>query len=164
MRLDLTKIFNLQRGLDKHIHKEHNVSYAKIHTELKLALIVELAETANEIRSFKFWSYKPSSAKPIVLEEYADGLHFINSLCIYYKVKPIFDVKVGKKFKNKREITKAFINIFKTACEISSPRQAKAWYASYLAFGFRLGFTFKEITKAYEAKCKVNHQRQESRY
>lgn len=164
MRLDLTKIFNLQRNLDKHIHSEHHVNYEKIHTELKLALIVELAETANEIRSFKFWSYKPSSAKPIVLEEYADGLHFINSLCIYYKVKPIFDVKVGKIFKNKKEITKAFINIFKTASEISNPKQAKAWHANYLSFGFRLGFSFNEITKAYEAKCKVNHQRQESKY
>lgn len=164
MKLNLTKIFNLQRNLDKHIHSEHHVNYEKIHVELKLALIVELAETANEIRSFKFWSYKPSSAKPIVLEEYADGLHFINSLCIYYKVKPNFDVKVKPKFKTKKDITKSFINLFKTAAEISSPKQAKAWYTKYLEFGFRMGFSFKEITKAYEAKCKVNHQRQNQKY
>lgn len=164
MKLDLTNVFNLQRNLDKHIHTEHKVNYQKIHTELKLALIVELAETANEIRSFKFWSYKPSSAKPIVIEEYADGLHFINSLCIYYKVKPNFDVDVKPKFKTKKDITKAFINLFKTSAEISSPKQAKSWYTKYLEFGFRMGFSFKEITNAYEAKCKVNHERQENKY
>lgn len=164
MKYDLTKIFNLQRNLDKHIHSEHHVNYEKIHTELKLALIVELSETANEIRSFKFWSYKPSSAKPIVIEEYADGLHFINSLCIYYKVKPSFEIKTKPKFKNKKDITKAFINLFKSAAEISNPKQAKAWYAKYLEFGFRLGFSFKDITKAYEAKCKINHQRQDQKY
>lgn len=164
MKINLNKIFEQQIVLDKHIHSQHDVNYDKIHTELKLALIVELAETANEIRSFKFWSNKPSSAKEIVLEEYVDGIHFITSLCIYYKVNPIFEVIEDKPFKNKRDITNAFIELFNEATLINSPNQSTAWYSKYLSFGLRLGFSVDDIIQAYEAKNKVNHQRQENNY
>ena len=164
MKIDLTKLFEQQKTLDQHIHSQHNVNYEKIHNELKLALVVELAETANEIRSFKFWSTKPSSAKPIVLEEYVDGIHFITSLCIYYKINPIFDVQEESKFENKIDITNAFIQLFKEACEIDNPNQAQAWYCKYLSFGLRMGFSVDEILNAYDAKNKINHQRQENNY
>lgn len=164
MKIDLTKLFEQQRTLDQHIHSQHNVNYEKIHTELKLALIVELAETANEIRSFKFWSNKPSSAKPIVLEEYVDGIHFITSLCIYYKVNPVFEVNEATPLTNKIDITNGFIQLFKEACEINNAQQAQAWYCKYLQFGLNLGFNIDEIQNAYDAKNKVNHQRQENNY
>lgn len=164
MKIDLTNLFKQQEVLDKHIHVQHNVNYAKIHTELKLALIVELAETANEIRSFKFWSNKAPSAKPIILEEYVDGIHFITSLCIYYKVKPLFDVKEQKQFSDKKSITNEFIKLFAEACKINSAGQAKAWYVKYLSFGFKCGFSIDEIQKAYDAKNQINHQRQENNY
>lgn len=164
MKINLTNLFKQQLKLDKHIHSQHNVNYAKIHTELKLALIVELAETANEIRSFKFWSNKPMSTKDIVLEEYVDGIHFITSLCIYYKVKPIFNVAKQVRFKSKREITKSFISLLNNAALIDSPSKAKMWYSKYLTFGLKMGFSITEILKSYDAKNKINHQRQDNNY
>lgn len=164
MKIDLTNLFASQKTLDQHIHSQHNVNYEKIHVELKLALIVELAETANEIRSFKFWSNKPSSDKPIVLEEYVDGIHFITSLCIYYNVNPVFEVNEPCLFANKIDITNSFIQLFKEAAEINSANQAQAWYCKYLQFGLNMGFSIDEIQNAYDAKNKINHQRQENNY
>ncbi|GHU33862.1 hypothetical protein FACS1894166_10300 [Bacilli bacterium] len=54
MRIDLKDIIETQKILDKSIHNNHHVSYDVVYPELKLALFVELAELANEVRSFKF--------------------------------------------------------------------------------------------------------------
>jgi len=164
MKIDLTNIFNLQKELDKHIETQHNLKPENVWVERKLALIVELAETANEIRSFKFWSLKAPSDKPIILEEYADGIHFITSLCCFFKVDPIFEVSELNKFNSKREITDAFLKLFVDAATIKDASTAKAWFVSYLQFGLAMGFSIDEITSAYEAKCKINHQRQENKY
>lgn len=164
MKLDLTNIFKLQSELDKHIHTEHNVTYQTIQPELKLALIVELAETANEIRSFKFWSYKGPSDKPIILEEYADGIHFITALGLSHHTDTVFDLIELPLFENKKEITEAFIEIFASAANIKDKQSTYDWYKKYLEFGLRLGFSPQDIIKAYEAKCAINHKRQDNKY
>ncbi len=165
MKIDLTKIFDQQRELDKEIHAKHHVSYRTINRELKLALLVELGELANEIRSFKFWSEKGPSPKEKVLEEYVDGLHFITSICIRYIVSPKFETKrFLKKYENPREITKAFVWLFRKTCNINTAWKARYWYMNYLKFGFRLGFSMQDIMEAYEKKNQVNHNRQKNHY
>lgn len=165
MKIDLTKIFNQQRELDKEIHTKHHVSYRTINRELKLALLVELGELANELRSFKFWSTKGPSPREKVLEEYVDGIHFITSLCIRYIVSPKFEVKrYLNKYENPKEITKAFVWLFRKTCNINTAWKARYWYMNYLKFGFRLGFSMEEIINAYEKKNKVNHDRQKNNY
>lgn len=167
MDIDLTKIFEEQAELDKKIHEKHHVSYRTVNRELKLALIVELAELANEIRSFKFWSTKKQMNRKAVLEEYADCIHFITSLCLLHKVSPKFS---AKRFLNKYEesdkkmITRAFIWLNRKACNINQPYKARSFYMNFLKFGFRLGFSMQEILDAYEAKNKINIQRQEENY
>jgi len=52
--IDLNDIALMQKELDEQIHHNHNVTYELVIDELKLALNVELAELANEVRSFKF--------------------------------------------------------------------------------------------------------------
>ncbi|GHU47315.1 hypothetical protein FACS1894218_1460 [Bacilli bacterium] len=54
MRINLRGIIDTQKILDKSIHDNHHVTYDLIYLELKLALFVELAELANEVKSFKF--------------------------------------------------------------------------------------------------------------
>jgi len=49
-------------------------------TNTTLAMMVEVAELANEIRSFKHWSKKPMSDKDVVIDEYVDVLHFFLSI------------------------------------------------------------------------------------
>lgn len=165
MKIDLTKVFDKQRELDKEIHAKHHVSYRTINRELKLALLVELGELANEIRSFKFWSQKQPSPKEKILEEYVDGIHFITSICIRYIVSPKFEVKrYLNKYQSPKEITKAFVWLFRKTCNINTAWKARYWYMNYLKFGFRLGFSMEEILNAYEKKNKVNHNRQKNNY
>lgn len=165
MKVDLKPIFDEQRKLDKEIHEKHHVSYRTINRELKLALIVELGELANEIRSFKFWSNNNQMNRARVLEEYVDGIHFITSICIRYIVSPKFDVKrYLNKYQDPKEITKAFVWLFRKTCNINTAWKARYWYMNYLKFGFRLGFSMQEIQEAYFKKNKVNHERQKNNY
>ena len=70
IKIDLSEIFDQQIKLDKHIQSNHNLRYEDIFEELKLALAVEMGELANEVRCFKFWSFKLPSEKSVILEEY----------------------------------------------------------------------------------------------
>lgn len=54
MKINLSTLFKQQEKFDKYIHKKYKLSYKRVYNEIKLALFVELAELANEIKSFKF--------------------------------------------------------------------------------------------------------------
>jgi dimeric dUTPase (all-alpha-NTP-PPase superfamily) len=54
MIIDVNDILKLQAELDNTIQTKHHVTYQTIYEELQLALLVELGELANEVRSFKF--------------------------------------------------------------------------------------------------------------
>jgi len=164
MKIDFKEIFHLQAELDKHIHQEHHVNYQMIQPELKLALFTELAECANEIRSFKFWSLKKPSDRSVILEEYADGLHFITAIGICHKIDTVFDLKEQEAFTNKREITEAFNKLFAEVNDIVDATSAYKWYLDYLNFGIKLGFKPEEIMSGYKAKCEINHKRQDNKY
>ena len=166
LKLDLLDIFKHQKELDQTIHFQHNVNYLKVVNDLKLALFVELSELANEIKCFKFWSYKKSSQKNIILEEYVDGIHFITSLCIYKKVTSIFNISLPQTtFKTKKEITIYFLKLFDASKNLLfSKKSLHTWYKNYLIFGFKLGFSYKEIIDAYNKKRLINFQRQNQKY
>ena len=157
LKLNLTNLFVKQKELDKKIHIEHKVNYKKVVKDLKLALFVELSELANEIRCFKFWSYKKASPKNAILEEYVDGIHFITSLCIFYKTSSQFAITWPQtKFKSKQEITNELLKLFELSKTLlDSNETLHNWYQKYLIFGFKLGFSQKEIIGAYNKK-KIN--------
>lgn len=162
--LDLSNIFNAQKELDKYIYVKHNVTYKKVDEELHLALAVELSEFANEVRCFKFWSIKPMSDKAIVLEEFVDGIHFITSLSISYKVDPInFEIDYQLNL-SKHDLTILLNNLFNKVGKIKDKVSIKNWYCDYLSLGMSLGFSFKDIFDAYMLKNKINHQRQDNNY
>lgn len=165
MKISLHLLFEKQKKLDEFIHKKHKLTYKKIFMETKLALFVELAELANEVKCFKFWSIKGSNPKEKILEEYVDGLHFITSLCLTKKVKPIFNI--GKKnipFSTKHDITIKFLDLFKTIYKLKSKNSLIKWIIKYLNFGLCLNFTLQEILNAYMKKNKINWQRQKNNY
>jgi len=54
--INLAKLFETQKLLDKRIVDEHNLHGHDLLPQKILALQVELAELANEWREFKFWS------------------------------------------------------------------------------------------------------------
>ena len=79
--MDLQKLFTMQEALDHYIQTNKQVT-EDVFTKKGLALLVELAELANETRCFKFWSEKGPSEREVILEEYVDSIHFLLSLGI----------------------------------------------------------------------------------
>ncbi len=63
--MELSKLFEIQAKLDKHIVEEKGLEGKSLLDDKILALQVELGELANEWRGFKFWSEKK---KPKILE------------------------------------------------------------------------------------------------
>ena len=166
MKYNLKEIFEQQIQLDTHIHQNKKVTYQLVYEHLKLALIVELAELANEVRSFKFWSHKQSSPDNIVLEEYVDGIHFITSICIHFNLDDyVFELPNNiLAEKDKKTLTRKFTQLLTEVADINNSTTAKAWYQEYLMFGFILGFKIEQILDAYITKNLVNHKRQDENY
>lgn len=164
MLIDLTDIFQMQIKLDNDIHTKHGVSYHSVIQEIKLALLVELGELANEIRSFKFWSTKLPSEKKVILEEYVDGIHFLTSMCIREKISGQFEIPNIKPIHDKLAITKFFNNLFDLSNKLDTPSDIIHWYQKYLELGYLLGFDVNDIKNAYHLKNQINIDRQLNNY
>jgi dimeric dUTPase (all-alpha-NTP-PPase superfamily) len=163
MTIQLKPLMNEQAKLDAHIQSQHQVTYASTRDRRILALLVEVGEMINETKTFKFWSKKPSAEKPIILDEYADGLHFLLSLAIEvqsqkmtYEIQPLTV-----------SLTKATILVFQHVSELS-----KHWHVKHLEDAFQayldlmplLGFTSEDVIEAYFKKLGVNYTRQQNAY
>lgn len=138
--MNLTKLFDMQRVLDKRIIKEKGLEGQDLLPQKILALQVELGECANEWRGFKFWSNRQTPKEPEynwkpnedgsnlewkpeygfkshpLLEEYIDCLHFILSIGndISYEVESAryLHVRNIQIFKNQYGITEHFSDTF----------------------------------------------------
>ncbi len=164
-QVNLNHFFALQKQLDKTIHENHNISYDDVKKELNLALLVEVCELANEIRSFKFWSNRDKSPDDIVLDEYADCIHFITSICISFDIDANFELSEDlTKYQNKKEITNAILDLIAICSELDTQCKARLWYTNFLNFGLKLGYSLDDIKDAYDKKNKVNHNRQNTNY
>lgn len=163
MMIELKPLINEQAKLDAHIQSQHQVTYANTRDKRILALLVEIGEMINETKTFKFWSKKPSAEKPIILDEYADGLHFLLSLSIEvqsqktnYEIQPL-----------QVTLTQATILVFQHVSELS-----KHWHVKHLESAFQaylnliplLGFTADDVVQAYFKKLGVNYTRQQNAY
>lgn len=163
--MQLEKLFNMQQALDQHIEEKHGLASEDLFNQKVLALLVEIAELANETRCFKFWSVKPSSDKQVILEEFVDGVHFILSLgieCGFHerqlKLKNILaTLTVTEQFLfiNER------VNLFQKTKDVND---FVALFESYLQLALLLGITDEEMEQAYFLKNEVNYQRQQNNY
>lgn len=163
MAMDLTDLFKKQAELDETIAKNHNVTYASTRSRRIMALIVEIGELANATRCFKYWSNKGSESKEIVLDEYADGLHFFLSLGV--------DIKTSKtsynRTKHLEDLTAQFHEIYHRI-DIFNKKQDEASYIkafqSFLNLLPLLGYRWKDLENAYYKKLGVNYVRQQTNY
>ena len=161
--IDLTSLFPLQEALDKRIQDEHHVTYEGTVKERILALLVELGEFANETRCFKFWSNKGPSPKDIVLDEYADGLHFLLSLGIVLGVKEL-RYEISPKTEN---LTEAILIAYREASSLLDDFSIDRYQSSFHAFldiAPLIGAEPDEIIDAYHKKLGVNYKRQDTNY
>jgi len=161
--IDLEKLYQLQKELDEEIAKNHHVSYETTHAKRLLALIVEFGELANETRCFKYWSNKPSSSKEVVMDEYADGIHFLLSLGIpLHARKYKYEIK-----KEDKELTVQILEVYSLATKLLKHYNKRNYikcFQKYLNLAPMLGMSEQDIIDSYQAKLNVNHKRQENNY
>lgn len=184
--MNLTKLFEMQRELDRRIVKEKGLEGKDLLPQKILALQVELGECANEWRGFKFWSkdQQPRTLKihsdrdayletnPL-LEEYIDCLHFILSIGIEIRYE-IEDARYLHKhniqvYKTLSGVTEQFNDTFTAITEMNQygfedHESYEELFLCFLALGEILGYTWEQIEEAYMAKNAVNHDRQSTGY
>lgn len=160
---DLTKLYLLQAKLDQQIAINHQVNYLVTKEDRLLALLVEIAELANETRTFKYWSKKGPSKKEVILDEYADGLHFFLSIGVALDTKK----KVYELQKEEETLTKQFNNLFYLISKLIDNYELNNYtkaIQSFLNLSCSLGFSISEVEEAYLHKLDENYKRQENNY
>lgn len=163
MEFNLKKLFLDQEKLDKEIQINHNVTYASTRDKRLLAFLVELGELANATRCFKFWSNKPSETKERILDEYADGLHFILSIGVDFG----YEFDTLKCRASSKDITKGILSIYDDFNNFYIERSFDGYvktFTSFLSLVAILKFTEQELIDAYYKKLDVNYQRQKDNY
>ena len=156
MELNLSKMFEKQAKLNAEIYRKHDLSFQEIKDESKLALMAEIMELCNETRCFNYWSTKKRSADDVVLEEYADVLHFSFSQALYYKVDPNIKINPVKKEVNKKELVLKFLSLIKLYDNLHDEKSCQAFLVHLLELGFSLGYDFEQIQNAYFKKWDKN--------
>lgn len=161
--MNLQELFAMQEELDRFIQSNRGME-EDLFRKKGLALLVELAELANETRCFKFWSTKEASAREVILEEYVDSIHFLLSLGIEKDLNMLSEWpdRVGE-----TDLTELFIGTQRQILEfledysVSNYQDVWSWYGG---IAHALGFTYDEILEAYIAKNKTNYERQNEGY
>ena len=163
MLCELKEMYQKQYELDLEIANNHHITYEETKEKRLLALLVELGEFANATRTFKFWSFKPSESKERVLDEFADGLHFLLSLGLAYNFRlDTIEVEADEK-----DLTAAILNAYHCIDEFYNCRTLETYanmFVGYLKILALLGYTWKDAYDAYFLKLEENHHRQETNY
>jgi dimeric dUTPase (all-alpha-NTP-PPase superfamily) len=161
--MQLTKLFSMQRELDSFIQNNRQ-QQTDVFQEKGLALLIELAELANETRCFKFWSTKGPSDDAVILEEYVDSIHFLLSLGIEKDFHTLTNWPVAEV---EGDLTQLFLKttsmIHRFLDELTMEAYEQVW-VYYGAIANKLGFTNEDIIQAYIAKNEENYNRQHTGY
>jgi len=161
--MELSKLFTMQRELDLFIQKNREDQH-DVFREKGLALFVELAELANETRSFKFWSTKGPSADDVILEEYVDSIHFLLSLGIEQGFESL---EKWPEDKVEGELTELFIKTTGIISNFLNDLTMESYLLVWIHYGAiarKLGFTYEDIISAYISKNEENYERQKTGY
>lgn len=162
--IDLAILYAAQKKLDALINSKHHLTYSETLEERKLAFLVELSELANATRTFKYWSQKGSEDRLRLLDEYADGLHFLLSLGLATGI--VVD-KISYIKSDDSKLTTHFLNVYQLFVEFMITNDQRAYLASFRSFlnlGDALGFSHEDIIAAYQNKLSINYTRQENNY
>lgn len=115
-KMTLDNFMDMQQELDDKILVEKLGVEATIENHQKLinqrllGLIVEAAELSNELRTFKYWSVKPSGPRERVLEEYVDSFFMWLSIgnTLEFTSKEIEEMYKKKYAENVRRIGEGY--------------------------------------------------------
>jgi len=149
--MNLQQLFTMQKELDDFIEQTQNIQQ-DVFQEKGLALMVELAELANETRCFKFWSTKGPSAREVILEEYVDSIHFILSLGL---LKGYTAIEKWPVVEESRNLTATFLetqNVILSFIQQPTEGRYLAIWQCYGILAHNLDFTFEDVVRAYIEK------------
>lgn len=159
----LGPLFDSQARLDAAIHENHKVNYEVTRSRRILALLVEIGEFANTTRCFKYWSNKGMEDKDVVLDEFADGMHFFLSLGIDIKTTKV-DYEVVNP---NRDLTTQIHLVYSRIEDFKKTQEEIPYIKAFSAFLNILpimGYSFHDAELAYYKKLNVNYNRQETNY
>lgn len=156
--MNIERLLKMQKELDDHINRSHPTDGIRTYKKV-LALIVEIAELANETRCFKFWSNKRSGDREAILEEGADVLHFLFSIANDLGITHVNYQPIRNPI-----IEAQFLALFDHARLVSNKRHWEITFSLFVALMESLGYSWDELEKAYIRKNKINHERQEKGY
>jgi dimeric dUTPase (all-alpha-NTP-PPase superfamily) len=161
--MKLTKLFAMQTELDSFIQEQRDTN-EDVFQAKGLALLVELAELANETRSFKFWSSKGPSEIEVILEEYVDSIHFLLSLGIELGFETMTIWPDGKV---EGELTELFLKTTESITYFLKDLTIESYVNVWIHYGSiakKLGFSHDAIIDAYIMKNEENYKRQKVGY
>ncbi|MGI2326382.1 dUTP diphosphatase [Planococcus sp. YIM B11945] len=161
--MKLRNLFEMQEALDRFIQKNREVE-EDVFRKKGLALLVELAELANETRCFKFWSTKGMSERSIILEEYVDSIHFLLSLGIEKKFDGLEEWPAPAAEEDLNELFLGTFGAVHTFLEDASLENFKVLWSWYGGIAVALKFSYGEVLEAYIEKNETNYERQKSGY
>ncbi len=164
MKYDFTQQAIKQKELDDYIKNQiENLHEERYWEDRIIAFQVEISELLNEIRFFKFWSKKPESSKEVILNEFADCLHFAlslgNSLGIDEFIFGMGDMK--------RPIRFIYFDIVNKSMELirnKDQRLFKSMMFNLFEIAWFMGYSNEDVKQAYEIKNKINYERQDEGY
>ncbi|QZE12241.1 dUTP diphosphatase [Mycoplasma sp. Ms02] len=165
--MNLQELFTMQLELDNAIGqkakaKDPSWNADEMLKQGSIAILVELAEFANEIQTFKYWKQNKTVNKDLVLEEYADILHFLISYSNHFKSES--EIKILYKT---RDVNQHILDCFSIASKWSknpNKRVLKKLFGYILGFITILNMSEQEVVAAYKAKNRKNHERLKNNY
>lgn len=159
--MNLIKIIEKQKLLDSAIKEAHSIN--QDHTDkMLIALYTEVGEFANEVQSFKYWKKTKIINKENLLEEYADGIHFLMSFVI--KMNCSLEINSLVLSDN---INVQFLEMFNSINELAkdfSKENVERTVAIYLGLAKILNIDDKTIEREYFKKNKKNFERLKNNY
>ena len=161
--MTLNEIIEMQKTLDQRIHESKGLCSKDTLKSRIVALSVELAEMANEMRFFKFWSTKTRNEERI-LEEAADCLHFIVSIGNELGFTPSFNArKIGKT----ADPVYLYLKINNYLAEVDGGIGEYSYGVmcdTFIELLALYNISTEDLFNEYAIKNRVNHQRQDEGY
>ncbi|WP_258841244.1 dUTP diphosphatase [Mesomycoplasma ovipneumoniae] len=169
MIVDLKLIFEKQKILDK-LFAEYSYGNDLItkvdhqwQDKVIIAAIVEIAEFANEIESFKYWKINKKSNFDKTIEEFVDAIHFLVSAGIHFESQQVFETK----FVKNKDINEQFKKVFILASDFLHKKEKETLvnlFEYFLGFIEILNWNIDQVTQAYLEKYNKNLERIKNQY
>lgn len=164
LQINIKELFLLQKKLDNIVHNNHNIKNPMdVFIQRKLALAVEVAELANEVKCFKYWSLKKGDDKQKIGEEFADVLHFALSHAIFLNSKKS-EYSISGKIYDKKELSSLFLKLLELASKLLNAWECEEFLSILFELSPSLDLSIDDIFNFYKNKNDINLQRQKDKY